>query len=67
MVVPSYMDNILFWRRLLSRFIKSEVGLEAKAMEEMDAHFDSLNSYIDDLVMLRLQRRIFLVEIFMRC
>lgn len=56
MVVPSYMDNILFWRRLLSRFIKSEVGLEAKAMEEMDAHFDSLNSYIDDLVMLRLQR-----------
>jgi hypothetical protein len=56
MVVAEYADNRMFWRRILSRFIKANVGLEAKAMEEMDAHFESLDSYVDDLVRLRLLR-----------
>ena len=56
MVSPEHMENILFWRRLLPRFIKSNVGLETKAMDEMNAHFESLDAYMDDLVRRRLQQ-----------
>lgn len=53
---PEDMDKIMLWRRILPRFIKSDVGLETKAMEEMNAHFESLDAYIDDLVRRRLQK-----------
>ena len=50
MVEPSQVDNPMLWRRLLPRFIKAEVSSERKAMEEMEAHIDSVDSYLDDLV-----------------
>lgn len=55
-VTVDYLDNRDFWRRLLAYFIKSTVDSEIKAMEEIDVHYDSLYSYIDDLVRMRLTR-----------
>jgi hypothetical protein len=56
MCKSEYMDNPMFWRRILPRFIKTNIGLETKAMEEMAAHFESVDAYMDDLVRRRLQK-----------
>jgi hypothetical protein len=55
-VTPEYVDSPYLWRRIMPRFIKREVGPERKAMEEMEAHMESVDSYLDDLVRRRLTR-----------
>jgi len=59
------LNNRMFWRRLLARFIKENNESETKAIEEMDAHYDSLYSYIDDLVRLKLEKEgVFVTNLF---
>lgn len=48
------VDNIVMWQRLLPRFIKNELGSERKAMEEIQTHIRSVDSYLDELVRIRL-------------
>lgn len=64
MIKSQHLNNPQFWRRLLVRFIKSTIGPEMKAMEEMDAHIDSVDSYLDDIVKRRLVREGVFVETF---
>lgn len=49
-LIDDQVDNPMLWRRLLPRFIKNEVVSDRKAMEEMEAHIASVDSYLDDLV-----------------
>lgn len=52
--VSEYMDNPMMWRRILIRFIKNKVDSERKAVEEMDAHIASVDTYLDSIVKRRL-------------
>lgn len=55
MMDRDHLNNPMLWRRILPRFIKNDVGVEKKAMEEMEAHMISLDAYMDDLVRRKLQ------------
>jgi hypothetical protein len=50
MVDLECLDWTLLWRRLLTQLINLNVEVEKKALEEMDAHFESLEQYMDDLI-----------------
>jgi len=47
MVTVDAVEDVYLWRRLLPRFILKEIDSEKKAMDMMDAHFDSLDTYLD--------------------
>ena len=55
LVVPEQVNGTGMWRRLLARFIKADVGIERKSIEEMNSHIDSVDDYMDDLVRRRLK------------
>lgn len=49
-VDPEFADNEIHWRIMLSQLIKSDDSLgHGKLMEFADAHYASLDEYIDDL------------------
>ena len=54
LVEAEEVNNTMLWRRLLPRFLKNEVSSERKAMEEVQAHIESVDSYLDELVRRRL-------------
>lgn len=52
---PLHFDNTVMWRRVLYRYIKATASDERKAIEEMDAHIASVDSYLDVIVKTRLR------------
>lgn len=49
------IDNPRLWRRMLMAFVKTRIITDLKALEEMNNHLASVESYMDDIVKERLQ------------
>jgi len=54
LITVDQVENILLWRRLIPRFAIAKRNTERHEADLMEAHFDSIGHYIDELVKRRL-------------
>lgn len=53
-VTDEYIDTDILWKRILTRFVYSSEDSEQKLMEKVKEHLDTLEHYVDDLVVKKL-------------
>lgn len=63
-IVKNHINNTAIWKILLGSIIFSGVYSENKLFLDVEAHFDSLNNYVDTIVIEKLRENNFYIEDF---